>query len=201
MSPTPPPPDTAIFDRNLEALRAEDADLALRLAGLDISPFSPTPAHTRDGRLSFRLTRTEGQREWLGRTSIPGVRAAALLEQFDPGNRNVLLPGFGEGTEIHNLLAKLDPHRLVFVWEPELITIRLGLALRDYRGGLTGSRLIILQCPNTHLTEELARWLIGHPHHQCPTRLMAWPWQSQAELAECRSAVEAAWQQVHGGQR
>lgn len=170
-----------------------DPELAARLADVDLSLFNPTLTRTRDERTSFRFTRPDGRPEWLGRTSVPGVRAAALLEQFDPGEANVLLPGFGEGTEVGTLLKTLEPHRVVFVWETDPVTVRLVLALHDYAADLAAERLVILQCPAEELARTLTDWLIRHPTRSCPGRLMVWPWQTRAELDECRSAVEAAW--------
>ena len=195
MAPPPPAPDPAILDRNLKSLRTTDPDLADRLTHLDISPFNPTPALTRDGHLSLRYTHPGGQTQWLGRSSIPAARAAVLMEQFDPGQANVLLPAFGEGTEAETLLRKLEPHRAVFIWDPDLLTIRLVLALHDFAAPLAACRLVILQCSIQALGSTLSAWLAGHPSIQCPNRLMMWPWQTPVELSECRSAVEAAWHQ------
>lgn len=172
-----------------------DAGLAGRLESLDLAPFNPTPACTRDGRISFRFNRPEGS-QWLGRTSIPSVRAAALLSQFDPGQANVLLPALAEGTEAESLLETLGGHRCVFVWEPDPVTVRLALALHDYTAAITANRLILLCCSLAELPDALVDWLGRHPQCQCPNRLMMWPWQSPAELSECRSAVEAAWQEI-----
>lgn len=191
-----PQPDPSILARNLDSLRTADPDLANRLSALDLTPFSPTPAFTRDGLPSFRLIGPDGQPQWLGRSSIPGARATVLMEQFDPGQANVLLPSFGEGTEAETLLKTLERHRVVFVWEPDPITIRLVLTLRDFAAALAASRLVILQCSIQDLASVLTAWLLAHPSIQCPNRLMMWPWQTQAEMAQCRSAVEAAWQQI-----
>lgn len=190
-----PPPDPSILARNLNSLRTADPALADRLASLDLSPFEPTPAFTRDRKLSFRFTGPDGQPHWLGRTSVPDTRAAVLLDQFDPGQANVLLPSFGDGTEAEELLRRFEPHRTIFIWEPELLAIRLVFALKDFSAALASTRLVILQCSAQELATVLTDWLIRHRNIQCPNRLMMWPWQTQAELAQCRSAVETAWQQ------
>lgn len=187
-----PPPDPALLAHNLDALQPAHPDLALRLASFDLTPFNPQPALTRDGQLSYRLTRPDGKTYWLGRSSVPGVRASVLMEQFDPGQGNVLLPGIGEGTEIETLLTRLKPPRTVFVWESELINIRLTLALHDFSAGLRAGRLVLLNCVAADLTSTLVNWLVSHPGVPGPTRIMLWPWQSQADAAQCRIAVEAA---------
>lgn len=190
-----PPPDPAILERNLGALRTTHPDLAGRLAAIDLSPYSATPARTRDGQLSYRFTPPSGKTQWLGRSSIPRVRASILMEQFDPGQGNVLLPGLGEGTEVETLLHSLAPPRVVFVWEPDPVNIRLVLAIHDLSAALSAGRLVVLQCSTQDLLPTLTDWLVRRPAVQCPSRIMVWPWQSQAEMAQYRTAVEAAWQQ------
>lgn len=196
MDRTPPAPQPRILEDNLHALRAVDPATADCQAALDLAPLNPVPARTRDGRLSFRLTQPDGKTGWLGRTSVPGVRAAALLEQFDPGNGNVLLPSFGEGTEVQTLLSQLQPHRVVFVWEPDPVTIRLALSLHDFSAALRAGRLVILYCAAENLTQALANWLQNHSAQECPGRLMMWPWQTDAQIDQIRSAVEAAWREA-----
>lgn len=184
--------DPAIFARNLEALRTVQPALAERLAGIDLSALHPTPARTRDGGTSYQIRRPDGTIGWFGRTSIPSVRAAALLEQFDAGQGNVLLAGIGEGSEALGLLRSLGRHRAVFAWEPEAPALRLMLGLHDCAEPLRQERLVLLACPLEGLQTTMAAWLSDHPGHLCPARILMWPWQSLADLTPCRQAVEAA---------
>ncbi len=187
------PLDLGILDRNLAALRQKDQPLAERLAA------SNPPADlaaTRDGSMNYRLTTPEGTVGWLGRTSIPAVRAEAILESFQPGTGNVFLPGIAEGTEALLLTERLGPHRAVFAWEPDPLNVRLVLSLHDFARAIEAGQLILLVCPALDLATTLTAWLERNPGHLCPERLLMWPWQTFPEVAECRSSVEQAYQLI-----
>ncbi|MGQ9649403.1 MAG: glycosyltransferase family protein [Phycisphaerae bacterium] len=186
--------DPLILERNLAALRDVDPELARQLADLP-DPAGPPPilARTRDGRLSFRLTRPDGSLGWFGRTSIPGVRAAALLDRFDAGKANVFFPGTGQGSEIEILLPRLGPHRAVFVWEPELAHLKLTLRLHDLAAAISAKRLVLITSPLEQLADALHQWLMKNPGHLCPNQMMMFPWQTPAEIAPIRFAVEQAY--------
>lgn len=191
--------DPEILNRNLAALTERRPDLARALGERPArSTDPPSLDRTRDGRLNFRLNGPDGRTAWFGRTSIPGVRAAAVLERFDAGHGNVLLPGVGEGSEIELLLARLGAHRAVFVWEASLDAIRWVLHLHDVAEAVRRDRLIFLHCSIDELTDQLVTWLEGHPGHLCPERILMWPWQALHDLAPCRSAVEAAYREIEG---
>jgi len=189
--------DPLILERNLAALREVDPELARQLTDLP-DPAGPPPiiARTRDGRLSFRLTRPDGSLGWFGRTSIPGVRAAALLDRFDAGRANVFFPGTAEGTEIEMLLHRLGHHRAIFVWEPETAHLKLTLRLHDLSGALLAKRLVLIAGPSEQLADALCRWLAKNPGHLCPNQMMMFPWQAPADIAPIRLAVEQAYQRT-----
>ena len=191
-----PPPE--LLARNLEALREVNHELSARLinAAHDAPPAVLTA--TRDGRMNFRINYADGHSAWFGQTSIPQVRAEALIEQFDAGTNNVLLPGIAEGTEAQLLLARLQPLQCVFVWESNPTNARLVLSLHDFAANLRRRRLVVLVCPLADLTSSLVAWLEAHPDQVCPARMLRWPWQTHAEIAEIRSAVEAAWNESQG---
>ncbi len=189
--------EPAVFESNVAALHRTDPALAGRLTSTgQATGFCPVLTATRDGRRNFRITRPDGVVEWFGRTSIPSVRADALLERFEPGHANVLLPGIGEGSEARLLTHRLGRHRAVFVWEEDHAPVRLMLQLHDVAAAIAEQRLVFLVCPAEELTRTLVSWLEDHPGHLCPERIMMWPWQSPAEVAPCRTAVEAAYQQI-----
>ena len=193
----PPTLDPAILQRNLSALERTDPPLAERLREtLETDASKPVPAKTRDGQVSFRITGHDGSEEWFGRSSIPGVRGEALLERFDAGQANVLLPGVGEGTEARLLTQRLGRHRAVFVWEEDLANVCLILQLRDVADAIAEGRLVFIPCPLEELAKTLLVWLEAHAGHLCPERIMMWPWQTPAQIAPCRTAVEVAYQQV-----
>jgi hypothetical protein len=189
--------DPTIYDRNLAALRNAEPRLAEVLAHLpEVGPEEVAPAYTRDGRLSFRLLGPDGVPTWFGRTSIPTVRAEALLDRFDTGKANVILPGIGQGTEAALLTRRLGRHRAVFVWEPDARSVQLALRLHNLATAIEDGRLVLLVCMLPELTAALAGWLKEHPGHLCPNQMLMWPWQSMAEIAPIRSAVEIAYQRT-----
>lgn len=186
-----------ILEHNLAALRHVDLDLAQRLANLsDPAGASLILARTRDGRLNFRLTRPDGTTTWFGRTSIPGVRASALLDRFDAGKANVFFPGAAEGTEIEMLLHRLGPHRALFVWEPELTHLKLALRLHDLADPISSRRLVLVTDPLDKLADGLCRWLKKNPGHLCPNQMMMFPWQTPDNIAPVRLAIEQAYQKT-----
>ncbi len=189
--------DADLFHRNLSALRTVEPELAARLEhALERVGELSAPAATRDGRVSFRVRRPDGTPGWFGRTSIPGVRAAALLEQFQPGNANVLLPGVGEGSEAALLTQRLGRHRAVFVWEECETSVCWSLHLHDFESAILDKRLVFLLCAAGDLAAALSEWLRKNPGHLCPDRIMMWPWLTFGEIVPCRAAVEAAYQRV-----
>lgn len=194
MSAAPPQLDEAIYQRNVSALRDIDSELAARLeshrSGLVIET-----AWTRDGWISFRVTDGSGPESWFGRTSIPAVRAGALVERFEAGNANVLLPGFGEGTEAKLLFEQFGPHRAVFVFEPDLETIRLSLRLHDFAEAIESGRLVFMAAELESLEDHFLAWLDAHPGHYPPNRIMLWPWLTERDLVPLQSVLERVYQQ------
>ncbi|GMU19964.1 MAG: hypothetical protein AMXMBFR13_00650 [Phycisphaerae bacterium] len=186
--------DSPVFLSNITALSRCDPALADRIRAAASALLQPVANKTRDGQWNFRLLRPDGHQVWFGATSIPLVRGHALLEQFQTGHANVLLPGIGEGTEAELLLARLGSHRAVFVWEQDPVSLQLAFCLHEFSAAIETGRLVLLQCTLEGLSEHLADWLTNHPGHYCPSRLMMWPWQSPTDLEPCRSAVEAAHQ-------
>lgn len=186
--------DPSIREHNLAALRRVMPDLADRLSPLPED--YALPATTRDGRPGFRLHTEDGTRPWFGRTSIPGVRAAALVDQFQAGNGNVLLPGIGEGSEASLLLLRMGSHRAVFVWEPCERWIDLAIRLHPWHAELHSERLVFLCCPLDQLDQRLTDWLATHEGVLCPQRIMMWPWQAMADMVPIRAAVETAFQRT-----
>ncbi len=197
-----PPPkskpelDPGVFERNLAALCEVDPELAACVAAAKPSGSEPLLRQTRDGGSNFSLSQPDGGESWFGRTSIPLVRAEALLGQFHPGMGNVLLAGMGEGTEATLLTKRLACHQAVFAWDPDSVSVRLALQLHDVSEAIRRQRLILLVCSDEQLTDTLCVWLAGHPGHLCPERIMIWPWHSHSEANSLRTRVEAAFHQT-----
>jgi len=196
MDHVPPPSlDPLVFDNNLAALRNADAELAAQVERAAGSSAGVEAARTRDGQVNLRLA-GDGQSAWFGRSSIPLVRAEVLLEKFEVGTGNVLLPGIGQGQEVTLLLQRLGGHRAVFVWEQAWENIALALRLHPWSDAIVGQRLVFLVCPPENLTNALVRWLDAHAGHLCPERIMMWPWSALPDLSACRTAVQLAYDQI-----
>ncbi len=196
-TPAPPPrlsPD--ILHRNLDALRTVDEPLVRRIQAIDPAKSGWKLATTRDGQIGFQREGSESGIQWLGRSSVPNTRAEAILEQFDPGRANVLMPGIAEGSEAASLLRTLGCHRAVFVWEDDLTQLSLALRCHDIADAIRNERLVLLVCNAAEVAGRLLDWLRQHPGHLCPERLMMWPWQTLSQLAVLRSAVESAYRAI-----
>jgi hypothetical protein len=191
MDVAPPAVTPETLTRNLAALSSVDPAFAASLAEPLPDEDCYTPAPARDGQISFRRTHADGSVEWLGRSSIPWTRALVTVEQFQPGNGNVLLPGISAGIEAKLLCERLGSHRAVFVWEPNALAVRLALRLHDLQESIAEQRLVLLVCPFESLSAAFVEWLREHPGHLCPDRLLMYPWQTYAEMASIRSAIEA----------
>lgn len=191
---TTPILDPAVLERNFVALETVDPVLAARLReamGSGLGGYEP--ARTRDGHMSLQTRLPDGSTRWLGRTSIPDVRARALLDQFDPGTGNVLVPAFGQGREAVLLLERLGPHRAVFVWETDALNLALPLAVHDFADSIRAERLVLVLCQSEQLEGVFIDWLAAHPGHSPPSRIMMWPWTTEHQLAPCQAALESAY--------
>ena len=103
-------PPSDILEANLDAMGALDVESRRILSDAKM-PETVQATSGRDGSDTYTWEADDGQLHWLGRATMPGVRAKALVDTFRPGTGNVLLDGFGSGTEAALLLRRLAPHR------------------------------------------------------------------------------------------
>lgn len=175
-----------VFDTNIAALRAVDADLADRLASLTLPP-EIVPTMARDGSPTYKIRAPAGER-WFGFTSMPTVSGPALLRSFDPGDGNVLLAGIGQGIEARLMVDSLGANRAVFVLERDPLMVALALRLHDVSAAIEHGRLPLLVGEDP--VASLVRFLIEHEGYTAPTRMLGWPWMSQTELDEMKGLLE-----------
>lgn len=173
-------PDHLVLAANIDALATYCGPTAERLRTVELPP-STRSVVGRDGNRTFVWSDAAGRLEWLGRTSIPTVRAEELIAAFEPGSRNVLLRGVGSGEEIRLLLGRLAPYQAVFVLEEDPAVAALVLRLRDFSGDLRRGRLVILVAGD--VWGELKRFLCDHPGFLTPERVLCWPWFAAADVA------------------
>jgi hypothetical protein len=176
-----PTPDLAILDANLAALERFRPESARFLR--DASP--PASARLtagRDGRPTFAWSEHDGRVQWLGRTSMPSISGAALVDAFQPGNRNVLLAGFGQGIEARLLLDRLAPHQAVMVVEEAAWAVALGLRLYDFSADFRQGRMPLFIGPDAWAA--LRDFLVTSDGYMTPERVLSWPWFDAKTIAE-----------------
>jgi hypothetical protein len=201
MSDAPPHLDPTRFQCNLDALRRGQPAAAEALTAARVRIPPAVAARTRDGAVNLRIGSADGVLRWFGGTSIPRVRATGLVDSFQSGQANVLLPGVGEGSEVDLLLARLAPHRAVFVWEPEPVNLVMALHLHDWAEAIRTERLVLVVSTPERLTAALLAVLDQLPGHFCPERILMWPWHTCSSLAGCRTAVERAYHETERRRR
>src|SRR5437868_13697038 len=101
-------PSLSPLDQNIAALRIQCPTSARHLLD-DKPPRSLREATARDGVPTFAWTDDQGHTLWFGRSSMPTIRAVALIDSFQPGTENCLISPFGPGHEFALLLDRLAP--------------------------------------------------------------------------------------------
>ncbi len=179
-------PDPAVFEGNIAALRASSPSTAAALLASS-APASVHLAHGRDGVLTYAWTGDDGSLRWLGRTSMPSVRAPALVEAFDAGTRNVLVQGFGQGSEVRLLLQRLAPHQALMTIEGDAWTVALSLRLHDLTDSIRQGRLLVFVGPDAWA--DLRAFLLAHDGYLTPERVLSWPWFDAATIADITERI------------
>lgn len=177
------------FERNLRALAERQPGTARRVGEWPI-PDSVRPALGRDGTATFQLLGPDGRRHWLGRTSMPSTSAPAVIEHFDAGGGNALLPLIGTGAECDLLCRRLARHGAVFVYESEPLNLKLALHVTELVEPLLAGRLVVLAFGP--LEEVLPAYLADHPGYEFPHRLLVHPAVERPHFERLRLASEAA---------
>ncbi|HKQ50119.1 MAG TPA: hypothetical protein VJZ71_18730 [Phycisphaerae bacterium] len=175
------PPDTANLEINLAALRKRHPTAAVLIEDAR-GPRTLTPAKSRDGASTFTWTDTDERSHWLGRTTMPNIRAAALVDAFQPGDGNILLAGFGQGAEAQLLFARLAPHQAVMVVDDcEWSTVCV-LRLYDFSREIREGRLLLFI--GATAWQDLERFLTENDGYREPQRILSWPWFDRPQITE-----------------
>ncbi len=173
------------------ARRLPDSAALLRRAAL---PAGVRFATGRDGSMTLCWHQEDGSPAWLGRSTMPQVRAEALVEAFAPGNGNVLLVGMGQGAEAAMLLARLAPHQAVFVIEEDAATAALAVCVHDFAVHLERGRLLIFAGPNAW--DEMHRFLLEQIGYLVPDRVLSWPHFTHSDVHAVSTRLMAISQDV-----
>lgn len=168
-----------VFSGNLAALREYGSSLIPLLEKVPLNK-SLRACAARDGSTTYAWEGDQGGRCWLGRTTMPGVRATALVEAFQPGTRNVLLQGMAPGHEAALLLRRLAPYQAVMVVSESPDEVALSLRLHDYSDDLRRGRLLIFAGPDAW--RQLESFLFVHDGFLTPERVLSWPWFTPVDI-------------------
>lgn len=171
----------AVLETNLAAI-AQLSPKTVEAVRLARPPASARLVEGRDGRPTVAWTDEQGGLRWLGRTSMPSIRAAALLDSFQAGSGNTLLVGLGQGAEARLLLDRVAPHQAVMVVESEAWAVRSALTLYDFSVGARLGRFAIFT--GTAAWDDLRQFLIDHPGYLSPDRILSWPWFDASAVAD-----------------
>jgi hypothetical protein len=161
------------LEANLAAMASWTPESARAIAAAKDPPSARQTA-ARDAEPTFTWEDAAGRPSWLGRTTMPRLRAEALLESFDPGMGNVLFESFGHGVEARLLLLRLLPHQALIVVDEEPVQVRLSLRLADYSPDLRRGRLLVFAGPEAW--SSLQSFLATHDGFLPPERILSWPW-------------------------
>jgi len=173
------------------ARRLPDSAALLRRAAL---PAGVRFATGRDGSMTLCWQQADGSPAWMGRSTMPQVRAEALVEAFAPGSGNVLLVGMGQGAEAAMLLARLALHQAVFVIEEDAATAALAVCVHDFAVQLERGRLLIFAGPDAW--NGLHRFLHEQIGYLVPDRVLSWPHFTHSDVHAISTRLMAISQDV-----
>ncbi len=194
MSDTGGRPALDRFQANLRALRDVDEVQADRIAAATM-PDTASLTQGRDGSPTYAWIE-DGKQHWLGATTMPEVRAAALTNAFDAALANVLLFGFGGGREVALLLDRIAPHQAVFTLDTSVAQVALAMHLTDFSARIRSGRLVLSVGESPW--EDLERFLTSNDGYLIPERVLAWPWFGSSDIGEITSNLHAIGARVAG---
>jgi len=166
-------PDPAVLEGNLSEL-SKSRPVPAELLAAARHPESIQYVNGRDGVPTFQWREADGVLRWLGRTSMPSVSSAALIEAFQPGSANVLLYALGSGREARSLLDRLAAHQAVFVVEPSASAAALALGLIDFSRDIRQGRFVLFV--GAQAWDDFRAFMQAHRGYLEPQRILSWPW-------------------------
>ena len=144
---TPPELNPQYLSFNIQAIAQRQPDVAALFERVTV-PDDIELAQGRDGETTFRWPAQNGQRRWLGESSMPSVSSAALMAEFGLATGNILLPSLGHGWEAAFLLRQLPPHQAIFAWDCDPLIPALTLRLHDFSRHIASGRLVFAIGPS-----------------------------------------------------
>jgi len=183
------PPDGDVFERNITALRRSQPALAARVQQTPI-PNGVERVVGRDGVPNFIVSGQDGRRTWFGATSMPTISAPALVSGAEPVAGNILLPAIAAGREATLLAEKVGAHGAVFVYDRELLSLRLALTLCDVSAWIDAGRLVLLT--GDDVEAALVAFFEENPGYEFIGRILAPSGVGPARVAAVKQATESA---------
>lgn len=201
MQPAPPPDfaqfdladeltlDPAVWAANIDALRALAPEFADALEAVTI-PQDWYPARGLDDSPTWQIRPAGAPPRWLGNSALPQRRAASLLKDYDPGEKNPALVALGAGAALAWLVKNLPPHRAVYVFESQWSVWAAALRLYDISNAIRGRRCICL-CPDRE-EQDLLDVVRNHPGLLPPGDLLLPRLATPHRIAEVQHRCESA---------
>ena len=189
--PRPLDPDQWAWETNLPILRVRQPAIAERLSRVE-SSWTVGEALDREPTL-FR-ERADGEIEWLDHTRVPARRAAGVLANVQPSDRNMLLSGLGTGCEIDGLLRRLASHQALFVCFDDPTALRGVLNARTFTVDLACGRLHFVD--RASVEAELDAILALHAGLLPPTSMLPLPTTPPERIQELSTIMQAISERV-----
>ncbi len=169
-STTPHPDHLALNIAALRSITPAACDAILNSK----PPHPAQQAIARDGAPTFAWTDPDNRLHWLGRTTMPEVRAEAVVEALQPGVGNLLVYGIAQGAEVLRLPKRLAAYQAVIVIEPDCWRMKLALSLHDYSREIERRRTLLFAGEDAWT--QCRVFLEEHGGFLVPARILSWPW-------------------------
>ncbi|HVT82507.1 MAG TPA: hypothetical protein VHM90_17835, partial [Phycisphaerae bacterium] len=150
------------LEKNLSALAARFPALAAQVAATALNDFQP--AKGSDGTLTYaRIALSDDKKkiQWLGHTSMPAAGAPHVIKSLDPisNGQNGLGLSVGTGFEWAAFVERLPRAQMVYVYEPDLATLKMALDVCDLASHLRDGRIVLLAGASEAAAHQLAEFL------------------------------------------
>ncbi len=127
---------------NLQALSQKNPLLADQIQKTPV-PDSIELTVANDGQITFIQKLPDNRIQWFGSSSIPGVFAEQNIERIDVDQINLALNGIWQGADVMAILKKMNPNQALFIFERDLLNLRLAFCLYDFSLHLVNGNLVI----------------------------------------------------------
>lgn len=179
-------PGDRLFQKNLTALQSVNEPLANLLNERTI-PDNVRLCIARDGSVTYRFERPDGTNPWLGHISVPQMVAEINLKRTPLHAGNMAMNGIGNGIDANKILQHLPGNLALFIFQPDLLELKLAFRLRDFAPCILKRQLIILYDPafqpeaHDNITRLVESFYKQHPCFSPLQRAIYWNWLTEQE--------------------